>query len=230
MKKEDTHYRLYQWQELITCAILKVIAPFMANMWNGKLFCVQTTWTNWHPDLDYLTLLPLRTVVDFRGEAEKRAASIICHRLCPSISHCPSKPAIWVILHILTKQSECCYGRSVRIHRSPYAGYIQRVFRILTEKANTRSSSTVLPERPDRRHCSCIAAFGSGSGTRYNNKEDYMLSAQHIQAKYDFITKTIRNWSRWLPWEKSIWNGFPCDRQRIRRNRKLSDKTTLKQI
>ena len=89
MKKEDTHYRLLPMAGAYNMRDLGGYRTIYGKHVKWKTFLRSDDMNKLtSTDLDYLTLLPLRTVVDFRGEAEKS------HRLCPSISHCPSKPAI----------------------------------------------------------------------------------------------------------------------------------------
>ena len=95
MKKEETHYRLLPMAGAYNMRDLGGYRTIYGKHVKWKTFLRSDDMNKLtSTDLDYLTLLPLRTVVDFRGEAERGQLPIICHRLCPSISHCPSKPAI----------------------------------------------------------------------------------------------------------------------------------------
>ena len=175
MKKEDTHYRLLPMAGAYNMRDLGGYRTIYGKHVKWKTFLRSDDMNKLtSTDLDYLTLLPLRTVVDFRGEAEKRAAA----------DHLPQTVSKHIPLPIEAgNMSDIAHfdknNLSVRIHRSPYAGYIQRVF-----PHPDRESQYPAPlplfcrKRPDR-HCSCIAAFGSGSGTRYNNRRLYAVSSAY---------------------------------------------------
>ena len=189
MKKEDTHYRLLPMAGAYNMRDLGGYRTIYGKHVKWKTFLRSDDMNKLtSTDLDYLTLLPLRTVVDFRREAEKRAAA---DHLPQTVSkHIPlpiEAGNMSDIAHFdknnLSAVMEEVYAFIVRHMQDTYKEF----FRILTEKAKPRSSSTVLPEKTGQAFI-CIASFSSGV-ERDTIIEDYMLSAQHIQAKYDFITK-----------------------------------------
>ena len=190
MKKEDTHYRLLPMAGAYNMRDLGGYRTIYGKHVKWKTFLRSDDMNKLtSTDLDYLTLLPLRTVVDFRGEAEKRAAA---DHLPQTVSkHIPlpiEAGNMSDIAHFdknnLSGVMEDVYAFIVRHMQDTYKEF----FRILTEKANT----------PLLFHCSAgkdrtgiaaallLSALGVERDTII---EDYMLSAQHIQAKYDFITK-----------------------------------------
>lgn len=76
MKKEDTHYRLLPMAGAYNMRDLGGYRTIYGKHVKWKTFLRSDDMNKLtSTDLDYLTLLPLRTVVDFRGEAEKRAAA-----------------------------------------------------------------------------------------------------------------------------------------------------------
>ncbi|WP_129649119.1 tyrosine-protein phosphatase [Bacteroides salyersiae] len=140
-------------------------------------------------DLDYLSLLPLRTVIDFRSEVEKNAA---IDRLPQTVSkHIPlsiEAGDMSGITHFdrnnLSAVMEEVYAYIIRNMQDVYKEF----FSILSEKENA----------PLLFHCSAgkdqtgiaAALLLSALGVdRETVTEDYMLSAEHITKKYEFITR-----------------------------------------
>ena len=141
-------------------------------------------------DLDYLSLLPLRTVIDFRGEAEKKIAP----------DHLPQTVSKYIPLPIkagdLTDMAHFNRNSLSVAMQDVYAFIIRNMqqiykefFHIISEKANA----------PLLFHCSAgkdrtgvaAALLLSALGVeRETVMEDYMLSADPIQKKYEFITQT----------------------------------------
>lgn len=141
-------------------------------------------------DLDYLTLLPLHTVIDFRGEKESNAAA----------DHLPQTVSKHIPLHIdagdMSNMNHFDMNDLIGTMQEVYAFIIRNMqevykkfFCILLEKEDA----------PFLFHCSAgkdrtgiaAALLLSALGVdRETIMEDYMLSAKHIPKKYDFITES----------------------------------------
>ena len=140
-------------------------------------------------DLEYLAHLPLRTVIDFRGEEEKRSTP---DRLPETVSKYIQLPIEAGDISDIARSDkndmatvmEQVYGYIIRNQQSTYSEF----FKIISVNKNT----------PLLFHCSAgkdrtgIAAALLLSALGVDRKtviEDYMLSAKHIPQKYEFITK-----------------------------------------
>lgn len=191
MKTEDTHYRLLPLSGVYNMRDLGGYRTTYGKQVKWKTLYRSDDMSKLTKiDLDYLTLLPLRTVIDFRGEAESNAAA----------DHLPQTVSKHIPLHIEAGDigtldnldinnpgaaMEKVYAYIIRNMQDVY----KKFFRILLEKEDA----------PFLFHCSAgkdrtgiaAALLLSALGVeRETIMEDYMLSAKHIPKKYEFITKS----------------------------------------
>lgn len=143
-------------------------------------------------DLDRLALLPLRSVVDFRGEQERNAAPDI---LPPTVEHYYPLPLAAGDTSGLKKEKELDAADLSHIMEEVYIYIIRNAqpvykefFRILSDGRNT----------PLLFHCSAgkdrtgIAAallLASLGVDRETIMEDYLLSTRYIKGKYESLTR-----------------------------------------
>lgn len=143
-------------------------------------------------DLDYLALLPLRTVIDFRGKKEQNTAP---DRLPPTVEHYYPLALEAGDMSSIQKIQDVDASRLPGLLEEVYAYIIRNAqpvykefFRILSGKHNT----------PLLFHCSAgkdrtgiAAAFllASLGVDRETIMEDYLLSAPYIKGKYESLTR-----------------------------------------
>lgn len=190
MKKEETHYRLLPMSGAYNMRDLGGYRTVYGKHVKWKTLLRSDDMNKLTAmDLDYLTLLPLRTVIDFRSEVEKNAA---IDRLPQTVSkHIPLPIEAGDMSNIadfdksnLSAVMEEVYAYIIRNMQNIYKDF----FRILSEKGNA----------PLLFHCSAgkdrtgiaAALLLTALGVeREIVMEDYMLSAEHITKKYEALTK-----------------------------------------
>lgn len=191
MKTEETHYRLLPMSGAYNMRDLGGYRTVYGKHVKWKTLYRSDDMNKLTKiDLDYLTLLPLRTVIDFRGEAESEAAA----------DHLPQTVSKHIPLHI--EAGDMKY--MAHFDMNNLSGTMQEVYAFIIRNMQDvyKKFFCILLEKEDAPflfHCSAgkdrtgiaAALLLSVLGVdRETIMEDYMLSAKHIPKKYDFITRS----------------------------------------
>lgn len=189
MKKEETHHRLLPMEGVYNMRDLGGYRTVYGKYVKWKTLLRSDDMNKLtSADQDYLGLLPLRVVIDFRGEAEKKAAPDYLPQTVSKYIPLPIEAGdMSGIAHFdktnLVAAMEGVYAYIIRNAQETYSQF----FHIVSEETNT----------PLLFHCSAgkdrtgiaaallLLALGV---ERETVMEDYLLSSEHIARKYEFIT------------------------------------------
>lgn len=143
-------------------------------------------------DLDYLTLLPLRTVIDFRGEKERNATPDI---LPPTVEHYYPLTLEAGDMSGVQKIKDLDASRLPALLEEVYAYIVRNAqpvykefFRILSDKHNAPLLFHCTAGK-DRTGLAAAFLLASLGVDRETIMEDYLLSAQYIKGKYESLTR-----------------------------------------
>ena len=190
MKKEETHYRLLPMGGAYNMRDLGGYRNVYGKHVKWKMLLRSDDLGKMtSEDLNYLGLLPLRTVIDFRDEAEKKTAP----------DHLPQSVSRYIQLPIAAGDTKNIEGLNLSdfslAMREVYAYIIRNAqeaykefFRIVSENENAPLLFHCSAGK-DRTGIAAVLLLSALGVEREIIVEDYLLSAEYARKKYEFILK-----------------------------------------